>query len=307
MRVPAIRLPFLSGLGSRLLPDFLFERSTWLYTLYTVFVFLVALAITFPHDLLVQRAVRQLDRGPFALHVSGAGVDPLRGYFVNGVRIGAGEGGTPPLLEVSTMWARPNFREWLRGNFYAAVVGAELYGGILRGNVTYQELSLAGTVTWNGLQLARYRTLQSQLEDGQISGQVSGELTFEMRGQRFQQGQANGEVALDALTLQDVKISGWPIPNLSLKQLKTKLKVSPGKIELTDLSASGDLSIQGGGQITLREPFGESTLNLRLTVAPSPQTSDTLRAALALLPKPAGGKPDSPVTISGTILRPRLR
>lgn len=309
MRAPQIRLalPFASWLGGRNVSDFLPSRTTWLYVVYTLTVFLIALAVTFPHDLLVHQAIRQLDRGPFGLHVTGAGISPLRGYYVTGLRIGGGEEGHPPLLEVSTLWARPSLREWLKGNFYAAVVGADLYGGQLSGQFVYQDLGLVGQVFWQGLHLARYRTLQSQLDEGQVLGNLSGEMSFELRGQHFQQGQANGEMAIDSLALQQVKVGGWPIPDVQLKQLKTKFKVVPGKIELSDLAASGDLSIQGAGQIILREPFGESNLNLRVTIAPTPQTSETLKAALALLPRPAGGKPDSPITISGTVLRPRLR
>ncbi len=307
MRAPQLRLPWATWFSSRWVPDFLLRRSTWLYLSYTFAVFLIALVVTFPHDLLIQRAVRHLDRGPLALHVNGAGVSLLRGYCVSGVRLGNSDGNRPPLLEISTVWARPSIREWLRGNFYAAAVGAELYGGALQGSVLYQDVGLSGAVEWHGLQLGRYRTLQSQLEEGQITGVVSGDLAFEIRGQNFQQGQANGEIVIESAALQDVKLGGWPIPNVQLKQIKAKIKVVPGRIELADLVATGDLSVQGGGQITVREPFGESALNLRLTIAPTPQTPDTLKAALALLPRPAGGKPDSPITIAGTLLKPKLR
>lgn len=309
MRVPQLRIPLspASWFGGRSLSDLLPSRTMWLYVGYTAAVFCIALAVTFPHDLLVRRAVKQLDRGPFALQVAGAGISPLRGYYVTGLQIGGGEDGYPPLIEISTLSARPALRQWLRGNFYSAVVGADLYGGHLSGEVTYQQADLVGQFAWQGLQLGRYRTLQMQLEEGQILGLLSGQMSFELRGQHFQQGQASGEIAIDSLALQQMKVSGWPIPDVQLRQVRSKFKVMPGKVELTELAATGDLSIQGGGQITLKEPFGESNLNLRVTIAPTPQSSETLKAALALLPRPAGGKPDSPITISGTVRRPRLR
>ncbi|MCX8071512.1 MAG: type II secretion system protein GspN [Candidatus Binatia bacterium] len=301
MRFWPIPLPQLG------IPEFLTRKLFWLYAGYTFVVFLIALAFTFPHDLLIRRALHSLDRGPLPLRVQGAGLSVWKGYQLTGLRIGGAEDGRPPLLELSSVWARPLWSEWARGNVYAAKIGAELYGGLLDGALQYREAGLNGVLTWQRVQLGRYRALQSQLEEGQITGAVAGNIAFELRGTAFQQGQANGELVVDNLRLSQAKISGWPVPDLEFKQVKSKIRVSPGKVELTDISASGDLIIQGSGQITLREPYGESLLNLRLTVAPGTSASDTVKAVLALLPKPAGGKPDAPVTVSGTLAHPKIR
>ncbi|GBD25719.1 hypothetical protein HRbin30_01043 [bacterium HR30] len=289
------------------LPEFLTRRLFWLYTAYTLVVFLVALLFTFPHDLLIKRALQNLDRGPLPLRVQSAGLSPLKGYQLVGLRIGGLDEGQPPLLEFSSVWARPLWTEWIKGNFYAASLGAELYGGQMRGHLAYRDTGLVGVVAWQNLQLLRYRTLQIQLEEGQVGGQVGGSLSFELRGTAFQQGQANGEIVVDDLRLERAKINGWPVPDVRFKQVKSKFRVTPGKVDLTELAANGDLVIQGSGSITLREPYGESLLNLRLTVAPGPQTSDTIKAVLALLPKPSGGKPDAPVTVTGTLAHPKIR
>lgn len=306
MRIPQVRLPNLS-FGVFAFPEFLSNRLFWAYCGYTLVVFFVALVFTFPHDLLIQHALRNLDRGPLALRVQSAGVSPLRGYELAGFRLGGEEEGQPPLLEFTSVWARPLWSEWIKGNFYAAVLGAELYGGHMAGTLAYRNTGLSGNLTWQQLQLARYRTLQAQLEEGQILGQVSGNVAFELRGAAFQQGQATGELTVDGLRLDRAKINGWPVPDIHLKQVKSKFRVSPGRIDLSDLATAGDLVVQGSGQIVLREPYGESALNLRLTVAPGPQASDTIKAVLALLPKPTGGKPDAPVTVSGTLAHPRVR
>ncbi len=301
MRFPSIPFPQWT------LPEFLGSRLFWAYTVYTFVAFVVALIFVFPHDLVVQHALRKVDRGPLALRVQNAGLAPLKGYELTGVRIGGTEEGQPPLLEITSLWARPLWTEWIKGNFTAAGIGAELYGGRIHGGISYREASISGTLQWEQLQLHRYRTLLAQLEEGQLYGSVSGTISFELRGNAFQQGQATGELNIDNLRLEKVKMNGWPVPDVSLKQVKSKFRVSPGKIDVTDLAASGDLIVQGSGQITLREPYGESGLNLRLTVAPGPQASEMVKAVLALLPKPAGGKPDAPVTITGTLAHPRIR
>ncbi len=289
------------------LPEFFTRRLFWLYAVYTLLVFLVAFLFTFPHDLLIRRALHNLDRGPLPLRVQGAGLSLRKGYELVGLRLGGLDEGQVPLLELSRVWARPLWSEWIKGNFFSASIGGELYGGHMQGSLTYRDTGINGVIAWRNLQLLRYRTLQTQLEEGQVGGQIGGNLTFELRGTAFQQGQASGELFLEDLRLERAKINGWPVPDLHLKQLKAKVRVTPGKVELTDIAATGDLMIQGSGFITLREPYGESLLNLRLTVAPGAQTSDTVKAVLALLPKPSSGKPDAPVTITGTLSRPKIR
>jgi len=269
--------------------------------------FLVFLLVTFPHEMVLRRLVNHLNRGPLGLSFGTAGIAPLKGYELGGFRIGGDEEGQTPVLETSKVWIRPQFGELLRGNPYAMSITSELYGGTLEGSVAYKDGGIAGTLEWKDLNIGRYRALTSQLEEGEIAGRLSGNVTFDARGQNFQQGQANGDIELNGAALTKAKINGWPIPDLQLKQTRAKFKVSGGRLDLTDLTSSGDVSLQGSGQILLKEPVGESSLNLRATITATPQTPDVLKAAIALIPRPQGSKPDAPVTITGTLSRPRLR
>jgi type II secretion system protein N len=304
MRMPRLHLPAMPSFGLAV-PGFLTSRMTWLYVSYTLILFLVCLLITFPHDLVIRRVLGSLDRGPLGLSFSGAGL-AAKGYEVAGLKIG-GDEGSIPLLETSKLWVRPSVSELVRGNPYAVSISGELYGGSITGRVGYKNGGVAGTVEWKGLDLGRYRTLTAQLDEGEIAGKVSGSVTFEARGQSFQQGQANGSVVVDRAALVKAKINGWPIPDLHLTQTKTNFKVAGGRLELDDLVATGDVNLQGSGQIVIKDPFGESVLNLRATIAATPQTPDAIKAALALIPRPAGSKPDAPLTLTGTLSRPRLR
>lgn len=304
MRMPQLRMPAIPSFGFAL-PAFLTSRMTWLYVGYTLVLFLIFLLITFPHDLMIRRVLATLDRGPLGLDFATAGLAP-KGYEVAGLKIG-GDDGSVPVLETSKLWVRPALRELLSGNPYAASISGELYGGSVGGRIAYQDGGVAGTVEWKDLDLTRYRTLSAQLDEGEIAGKVSGSVTFDVRGQSFQQGQASGDVVVDRAALTKAKINGWPIPDLHLTQTKTNFKVAGGRLELNDLVATGDVSLQGSGQIVLKDPVGESVLNLRATITATPQTPDAIKAALALIPRPAGSKPDSPLTVTGTLSRPRLR
>jgi type II secretion system protein N len=236
-----------------------------------------------------------------------AGLSPLRGYEVAGFRIGGDGDGQVPVFETSKLWVRPTFTELIKGNPYAMNISGELYGGTLNGNVSYKDGGVAGTMQWKDLNLGRYRTLTTWLEEGTLLGKVSGSVTFDVRGNNLQQGQASGEISIDGAAISKAKINGWSIPDIQLKQTKTKFKASNGRVDLTELTSSGDVNLQGSGQITIKEPVGDSPINLRATIAATPQTPDALKGALALIPRPAGSKADSPVTITGTLARPRLR
>jgi type II secretion system protein N len=302
MRLPQIRMPSIA------VPAFLGDRMTWIYLVYTTVLFLVCLLITFPHELLIRRAVSGINRGPLGLDLGTAGFSLYKGYEVGGLRLAPRDiEGQAPLFETTRLWVRPDFSELIRGNPYAASISGELYGGTLSGDVRYKDGGIVGKLAWKDLNLGKYRVLTAQLDEGQIAGKVSGSMDFEMSGANFAQGQATGEISLDGAALTQAKISGFPIPELKLKQTKTKFKVVGGRLDLQDFVTSGDVSIQGSGQVVIKDPVGESVLNLRATIAATPQTPDAIKGAIALIPRPAGAKPDTPITINGTLTRPRIR
>jgi len=76
---------------------------------------------------------------------------------------------------------------------------------------------------------------------------------------------------------------------------------------LKELRASGDqLSVEGSGDVVVREPVALSTLNLKLSIDVPPNAPPALRIATALLPKrPPGEKPV--YTLTGTLAAPLLR
>jgi len=301
MRWPQIRIPALP------IPEFLGNRMTWIYLAYTTVLFLVCLVLTFPHELLLRRAVESVNRGPMGLDVGSAGLS-FKGYEVSGLRIAPrDQDAGAPVLETSHVWLRPTFGQIIRGNPYAATISAELYGGTLDGEVQYKDGGISGSIAWKDLSLNKYRALTAQIPEGQLVGKVSGTMDFEARGNNLAQGQASGELAIDGAALTQAKISGFSIPDIHLRQTKTKYKATGGRLELQDFSSTGDVSLQGSGQIMIKDPVGESVLNLRVTLAATPQTPDAIKGALALLPHQPGAKADAPVNITGTLSHPRLR
>jgi type II secretion system protein N len=301
LRIPLPRLSFewLGALGG---------RSTILYLGYTSVLFLAFLLVTFPHDLLIRRMLTTFNQGPVNVEFSSAGLAWTKGYELTGLRITPrNPPGQAPYIECSHLFVRPAIGELVRGNPYALTVSAELYGGVAQGEVTFKGGNLAGNIEWHDLSLGRYRTLTALLDEGQLAGRLSGQFGFETRGPNFAIGQGTGEVSLDGASLSSAKVSGFTVPDAKLSQTKMKFKVGGGRFEIQEFNATGDVGIQGSGQIILREPFSESTLNLRATFLPSPATPDALKGALMLIPRQPGAKPDAPVSITGPLDHPKLR
>jgi type II secretion system protein N len=306
MRVPRIRLPrswpSLDWLGE------LGGRRTILYVGYTAILFIVFLLLTFPHELLIRRMLSSVEQGPVAVEFADAGFAWFRGYEINGMRIGSSSAdGQPPYLECSHLWVRPALAALARGNPYDLLLRAELYGGTAQGELLMNDGSVNGNMQWQDLSLNRYRTLTALLDAGEIGGRVSGHFVFEGHGAKLAAGQVTGELALEGTALTGAKVSGFPVPDVHLRQTKLKFVVRGGRLELQEFQATGDVDVQGSGSVVLREPLRESVLNLRVTIQQSLATPDAVKTLVGLIPRAPGAKPDSPIMITGTLGRPHTR
>jgi type II secretion system protein N len=311
MRFPRPRLPRLRLPRPRLSLDWFGElggRRTILYLGYTAILFVVFLLLTFPHELLIRRMLSSVGQGPVTVDFSDASFAWFHGYEINGVRIGsASADGQPPYLECTHLWVRPALTALVRGDLYDLLLYAELYGGMAQGEVLMNNGSVSGNLQWNDLSLGRYRTLTALLDEGQLGGRVSGSFTFQGRGAKPEAGQATGEIALEGVALTGVKLSGFAVPDLHLRQTRLKFGVRGGRLELQEFQATGDVDMQGSGNVVLREPLQESVLNLRVTIQQSLATPDAVKTLVGLIPRASGSKPDSPIMITGTLGRPRTR
>ena len=302
LRIPQLRLP-LAGLGG------FGGRRALLYIGYTTLLFVVFLLRTFPYDPLIKRLLSSVNSGAVVVEYKEPSFAWLKGLEISNLRVVSTntEDGHPPFLECGHFWVRPAFGALVRGNPYAVQVRADLYGGAALGEIRYTAGNLVGNLQWQDVELGRYRTLTSLLDEGQVAGRVSGQFDFEARGTNLNSGQGNGEVTIDAASLTVAKISGFTVPDLHLRQTKVKFTIHSGRLEVQEFNAAGDVSVQGSGQVVVRDPLQESVLNLRATLLPTPTTPDALKALLALIPRAPGAKPDAPVTVTGTLARPRFR
>ncbi len=306
MRLPRLHLPrpqlsleWFAGWGS---------RRTILYLGYTAVLFIAFLLLTFPHEMLIRRVLGSLGQGPVAVDFTGASFAWLNGYEVTGMRIGSStEDGQPPYLECSRLWVRPALAALVRGQIYDLLLQAELYGGTAQAEVRMNDGSMDGTLQWKDLNLGRYRFLTALLDEGQLTGRVSGSLGFERHGTKPDASQSTGELTLEGAALSAAKISGFQVPDLHLRQTKLKFVIRGARVEIQELQATGDVDVQASGYVVLHDPVEETALNLRTTIQQSLATPDAIKTLVGLIPRPPGSKPDAPMMLTGTLGRPHVR
>jgi len=301
LAVPRLSLDWLSGLMG---------RSVVLYALYTLVVFLIFLVINFPHDVLVQRVLREVDLRPLRLDIAAARFAWWKGYELRGVRLTriGDDRGTPPLLEGSNLYVRPGFSELIRGRLGSAYLTALMYKGVVEGSWVTNDGTNRATLRLDGLDIGSYRFLTNALEDGQIGGRLSGAVTVEARRANLREAQAAGELELQDAQLTSLKVNGFPVPDLKFQTVAVKFAAGGNKLDVQEFRAEGnELRLGGSGQVTVRAPLRDSVLNLKLTAQPGPESNDTVKGFLNLLPKPKGARPEAPVSITGTIAQPKLR
>lgn len=311
MRWPKIRLrlPRLRGLPR---PNFevlggVINRTVLLYAAYTLVLFLVFLVINFPHDVVVRRVVNQLDLSPLQLDFKSARFAWHRGYELLGLRLSPAGTDESPVIELTSLEVLPELRGLLRGQFNGVSLRGDLYGGSADGQWTISGKGGSGQITLDHLDLGRYRPLTMHLEEGQISGQLSGTFTVQLSGDR-RAAQVAGELQVNRPGIAGAKINGFKVPDLQFAQAKGKLNLKGERLEIQEFRATGDmLGVQASGNIVLRDPPETSQINLRVTFEPSAATPDAIKGALALIPHAANARPDAPVTISGTFGSPQFR
>jgi type II secretion system protein N len=300
LRVPRPRLSFewLGVLGG---------RTTLLYVGYTALLFVVFLLVTFPHDLLIKRALGALSRGPLTLQFTSGEFAWHKGYELSGLRLVSASDADAAYLECKHLWVRPSLTALVHGDLYDLLLSAELYSGTAQGEVKMFNGGLGATLQLQGVDLGSYRALTALLEEGQIAGKISGQLDFEGHG--AEGAQLTGDVAIDGAGLNAAKFSGmaFALPDIHLRQIKTKFVAHGGRLEIQEFQSVGDVNVDGSGHILLKQPVQDSVLNLRLTIEQSVATPDAMKTLIALIPRPPGSKPDAPITITGTLGKPKTR
>jgi type II secretion system protein N len=279
-----------------------------LYALYTFALFVLFLAATFPHELVVRRMLARTADAPVVVAVSGVrlGWLPLA-YRFDELRLQrrGDESGTP-LLTATAVRVAPSLLGLLRGRLYPVGLRADLYGGTVRATVDLGPDAFDVDGTLADVDAGRYAGLRLWM-DGTLAGRVGG--TVVLRGDPRKPTSTNGQVALTiaGLAVEGGKIQGITVPDLHFPEVRLAGTVKGGRLDLGDLRARGqEINLAGGGNLLLQHPLAATLLNLDVTLSPAATVPDNLRLAVNLIPGEPDGAGGRRVRIFGSIGQPRI-
>jgi type II secretion system protein N len=278
------------------------------YGLYTFALFVVCFVATFPHDLLLRRALTGVSAAmPVRIDAGGGSLGWTLAYGIDSLRVGARDGDGEPFLLAETLRFAPSRFGLLRGNPYPLGIDATLYGGSLRGVVDARPAHFAVNATLEGIDLARYTGLRPWV-DGSIRGRLEGAVALDGGGRGPAAATGTVRLRIVGLTLEGAKIRGITAPDLHFNEVHLNGTVKNGRLEVDDMSADGqEIALRGEGNVLLREPLASSVLGLDLLVTPAAGASDGLKMMINMLPGTSGEGGGRRVAVSGTLGRPSTR
>jgi type II secretion system protein N len=255
-------------------------------------IFAVVVALTFPTDALVRRALaRALPPGGPRLEFDHASLRPW-GVRLGPVTLRDAQGYR--LVAADWLVARPSLLGFLHdraGRPWRATGAA--YGGTFAAQVGREATDLE----WHDLDLARMPTLKVGGE--RLGGTTGGAATLKgaaaegtvgVRGMTWP-GAARFLVGADAMPI-DATV-WWTFAG--------------GRLALDSIAGHGaGVDVKGAGSVRLASPLGRSALDVHVTLAAGPDASPGLRQLIANLPAAADGTDAHRLAVSGTIEAPHV-
>jgi type II secretion system protein N len=284
------------------------RRTLLAYAGFTFVVFVLCFLATFPHDLVLQRALRTATaNAPYRVETGAGSVGWTLAYGLDSLRVlGKGDDAEPYLRAEQLRFAPSRFG-LLRGDPFPVGIDAALYGGTLRAVVDPRPASFRVDGTIEGVELARYTGLKPWVE-GAVRGRLDGVVALDGGGRG--PAAANGTVTLKipGLTLEGVKVRGITVPDLHFGDVHLNGTVKNGRLEVNDLVADGqEGNLRGEGNVLLREPLDASVLSLELTVTPAAAASDGLKMMINMLPGSRADNGGRRMNVVGTLAKPAVR
>lgn len=278
------------------------------YAIFTVVVFLIALVATFPHELVLNRALRgATGRSPFEVETGASRLGWTLAYGIDSLRVRLRDVDGDPLLSAEALSLSPSRLGLLRGHPYPLGFDASLYGGTLHGVVDPRPASFAVNATLEGVDLSRYTGARPWL-DGRLRGRLEGAVALDGAGRG--PAAATGTVALrvPGLTLEGGKIRGITVPDLHFADVHVNGTVKNARLEIHELVADGqEIGLRGEGNVLVRDPIDASVLSLALTITPAAGAPDGLKLAINMIPGTSAEGGARRVSVIGTLGRPTVR
>lgn len=280
--------------------------STPWAAVFALAVFLAALAWSLPHDLIARRAVDAATAtAPVSVDFDDVAFAFPAGWRVKGLRIASTRAPESQVAFGETTLRTP-ITGLLLGRPETATVDGRLWEGALAGSVAREGNKARVDLSLSGADLSRALSAFVPAP-ARFAGRA--DLALDLTGDGRTTSSTEGTLRLDArgLEVHELLLRGFPIPDLAFREVRVVAQMTGSRLQVKELRADGDqLAVEGSGDVVVREPVVQSSLNLKLSIQVPPDAPPALRVATALLPKrPAGEKPV--YTLTGTLGSPVLR
>lgn len=283
------------GLSARLAAFARAHLRTIGYAGFGVAVFVASLAATFPYAATLSALLQPLS---LSLSSAGQGFSPPLGAALSDVRLVSIEPSAPFEVESSDVTLAPAFGALLLGE-PGVRVHARLYGGALRATVYRKGAGVGLSFSLSDLGLARVSALHGL--GANVLGRLSGDGWAQLASNDPTAASAQFDFHAADLT---IRVARGFAP-IRLGAVEGSLRLARGALEVTRLDGRGpDGVVSGRGTVRLGADAAQSTVDLRLTIEPSPQGRKRLGVLFGLLPHPPG--PREPYLLTGPLLRPSI-
>jgi type II secretion system protein N len=263
------------------------------YTAAAVVVFLAILIANFPYSytfssILAPKGLKLDYQGQHWSFPFGATLDNVQLRHLD-------PAGGALIVDSRKVTLAPFFRSLFSGR-PGVRIRAELYNGTILATVTRLGAQTNVIFDAKDLDLARLRE-QSPVN---LGGSISGKGWMEVNGAPLA-GSGQLDLLGKALVLQLAPM----FPALHLDRLTGAVRMNRGVVDIDRLEGQGaEMSLLAKGTIRLASTLPESTIDLSVTLNPTPEGSQRFASLLSFLPHP----PDlGPYTVRGPLMLPLIR
>jgi type II secretion system protein N len=269
--------------------------------------FAVFLFLTFPVDVVLQRAITSATRGT-----------PLRARYAQGELTWGGtavmrdvtiehRGVNFPALKVTRLSLRPSWLGSLFARPFPATFQADLYGGTVGGTVEQRQEGFKTKFTAQRLNLALL-PVPTTGNPGGLKGFLTGSGDISGDFEQIFSLQGALELNVSEGSLQAGALGKLPLPALQSVRGSLRANIRDGRVSVANLTLAGDgIEARVEGTLTLSTPLRYSGLDLRMVTKAVGSPPPPLTALLSLLPVAPNSLGERRVTISGSLATPVMR
>jgi len=170
-----------------------------------------------------------------------------------------------------------------------------LYGGKAKGKIAQGKKSLAADFDLKSIDLARLEPAKENAlwAQAKLSGKAEVNSSDTNNPQKWR-GQVKADMG--AGKMNPFSYQGFQIPEIKFDGVNLELAINAGKADIKTFKINGpDFPFDGRGEIELKTPFSESSMQLEAKIDPSEEYLSKMPALRALVP------PDKTIKYNGSI------